>query len=52
MATPNRFSIRDAGSASFFNLQTGKAIVTLNTLKTSGVESTAEVTYARGGYGK
>lgn len=51
MATPNRFSIRDAGQATFYNLQTGKAIVTLNTLKTSGVESSGEVTYARGGFG-
>ena len=51
MTTPNRFSIRDAGSATFFSLQNGKAIVTLNTLKTSGIESTGEVTYARGGFG-
>lgn len=51
MSTPNRFAIRDAGSATFFNLQTGKAIVTLNTLKTSGIESTGETTYARGGFG-
>jgi hypothetical protein len=52
MATPNRFSIRDAGEATFYNLQTGKAIVTLNTLKTSGVESSGQVSYARGGFGK
>lgn len=51
MATPNRFAVRDAGSATFFNLQTGKAIVTLNTLKTSGIESSGETTYARGGFG-
>lgn len=51
MATPNRFAIRDAGSATFYNLQTGKAIVTLNTLKTSGVESSGETTYVRGGFG-
>jgi hypothetical protein len=52
MATPNRFAVRDAGQATFFNLQTGKAIVTLNTLKTSGVESSGETTYVRGGFGK
>lgn len=51
MATPNRFSIRDAGQATFYNLQTGKAIVTLDSLKTSGVESSAETTFARGGFG-
>lgn len=51
MATPNRFSIRDAGQATFYNLQTGKAIVTLDSLKTSGIESSAETTYARGGFG-
>ncbi|MNR62658.1 hypothetical protein D3C85_1847400 [compost metagenome] len=52
MATPNRFSIRDAGQATFFNLQTNKAIVTLNTLQTSGIESSGEITYTRGGFGK
>ncbi|MBL4950985.1 hypothetical protein JK635_01865 [Neobacillus sp. YIM B02564] len=51
MTTPNRFAIRDAGEATFFNLQTGKAIVTLNTLKTSGVETSGETTYVRGGFG-
>lgn len=51
MSTPNRFAIRDAGSATFYNLQTNKAIVTLNTLKTSGIESSGETTYARGSFG-
>ncbi len=51
MSTPNRFAIRDAGKASFYNLQTGKAIVTLDSLKTSGIESSAEQTFARGGFG-
>ncbi len=40
MATPNRWAIRDAGEATFYNLVTKKAIVTLPTLKTSGVETT------------
>lgn len=47
----NRFAIRDAGEATFFDLVTGKAIVTLRTLKTSGVETTGETVYARGGRG-
>lgn len=51
MSTPNRFAVRDAGKASFYNLQTNKAIVTLDTIKTSGIESSAETTYARGGFG-
>lgn len=48
MATPNRFAIRDAGSATFYSLVDGHAIVTLNTLKTSGVETSGETVYARG----
>lgn len=51
MATPQRFAIRDAGKATFYSLQSGKAIVTLDTLKTSGVETTGETVYAQGGYG-
>ncbi len=48
MATPNQWSIRDAGEATFYDLVTGKAKVTLTTLKTSGVETTGETVYARG----
>lgn len=48
MATPNRFAIRDAGEATFYNLVTKKPIVTLRTLKTSGVETSGETVYARG----
>jgi hypothetical protein len=51
MATPNRWSIKEAGIASFFNLTTGKAVTTLQTLKTSGVETTGETVYATGGRG-
>jgi hypothetical protein len=43
MATPNRWAIKEAGIATFYNIATGKAIVTLNTLKTSGVETTGKV---------
>lgn len=51
MATPNRWGIREAGNVSFYSLSTGKAIVTLTTLKTSGVETTGETVYAQGGRG-
>lgn len=52
MATPNRFSLRDAGAFTFYKLDGDKsAIVTLNTLKTSGVETSGETVYARGGFG-
>lgn len=52
MATPNRFALRDAGACTFYRLDGDKeAIVTLTTLKTSGVETSAETVYARGGQG-
>jgi hypothetical protein len=51
MATPNRWAIKEAGIATFYNIATGKAVVTLATLKTSGVETTGETVYARGGRG-
>lgn len=51
MAAPNRFAIRDAGIASFYDLVTGKAICTLTTLKTSGLSTTGESVDARGGRG-
>lgn len=51
MATPNRWAIRDCGTATFYNLTTGKPVVTLTTLKTSGVETSGETVYARGGIG-
>lgn len=51
MATPNRWAIKEAGIATFYDLSTGKAKVTLSTLKTSGVETTGETTYATGGRG-
>ncbi|AZV43726.1 hypothetical protein BAOM_3117 [Peribacillus asahii] len=40
MATPNRWAIREAGEFTAYDLVTGKAKVTLTTLKTSGVETT------------
>ena len=48
MAAPNRWAVRDAGSATFYSLSDGSAIVTLSTLKTSGIETTGETVYARG----
>lgn len=51
MATPNRWAVREAGECSFYSLVNGKAIVTLKTLKTSGVQTTGETVYARGGRG-
>lgn len=52
MATPNRFALRDAGSFTFYRLDGDKeAVVTLNTLKTSGIETSGETVYARGGFG-
>ena len=51
MSSPNRFAIRDCGEATFYDLTTGKAIVTLRTLKTSGVETAGTTVYAKGGRG-
>jgi len=51
MSTPNRWAIRDAGQATFYDLVTKEPKVTLRSLKTSGVETKGETTYARGGYG-
>jgi hypothetical protein len=51
MATPNRFAIRDCGEATFYSLTTLKPIVTLKSLKTSGVETKGNTVYARGGRG-
>ncbi len=48
MAAPNRWAVREAGEATFYSLVDGHAIVTLRTLKTSGVETSGETVYARG----
>lgn len=34
----NRFALRDAGDFTFYDIQTDKAIVTLNTIKTANME--------------
>jgi hypothetical protein len=49
--TPNRWAIREAAEATFYNIVTGDAIVTLQTLKMSEVQTSGETTYARGGRG-
>jgi len=51
MAVPNQFAIREIAIATFYDLVTGKAKVQLNNLKTSGIENSATVVYARGGRG-
>ena len=51
MAAPNRWAVREAAEATFFNISTGDAIVTLKTLKMTEVQTTGETVYARGGRG-
>lgn len=51
MTVPNQFAIREIAIATFYDLVTGKAKVQLNNLKTSGIENSATVVYARGGRG-
>lgn len=51
MAAPNRWAVREAAEATFFDTVTGDAIVSLKTLKMSNVETTGETVYARGGRG-
>lgn len=51
MATPNRWGVREAAEATFFNIATENAIVTLKTLKMTEVQTTGETVYARGGRG-
>jgi hypothetical protein len=51
MSTPNRWAIKESGDVSFFDLVTGKAIVTLTTLKSTSLETTGETVYSRGGRG-
>jgi hypothetical protein len=51
MATPNQWGIREVALATFYDIATGKALVQLQNLKTSGLENTASLVYARGGRG-
>lgn len=51
MANPNRWALREAGEATFFDVVSGEPIVTLNTLKMSDVATSSETVYAQGGRG-
>lgn len=48
---PNRWAVREAAEATFYNLDTGAPVVTLNTLKMTEVSTTGETVYAQGGRG-
>ena len=51
MAIPNRWAVREAAEATFFDIVTGAAKVTLKTLKMTEVTTNGETTYAMGGRG-
>jgi hypothetical protein len=51
MAAPNQWGIREVAVATFYDIATGKALVQLTNLKTSGLENSANLVYARGGRG-
>ena len=48
---PERWAIREAAEATFYDLKTGKHVVSLKTLKMTEVNTTGETTYAIGGRG-
>jgi hypothetical protein len=48
MATPRQYAVREVALATFYNLTTNKPIVYLENLKSSGIENSGEVVYARG----
>lgn len=51
MAVPNRWAVREAAEATFFDIVTGAPKVTLKTLKMTEVTTNGETTYAMGGRG-
>lgn len=51
MAAPNRWAVREAAEATFYDLETKKPRVTLRTLKMTEVQTTGETVYAMGGRG-
>ncbi|CAK4826409.1 unnamed protein product [Aphanomyces euteiches] len=51
MTVPQKWAIREIPVATFYDITTGKAIVQLDTLKTSGIENKGKTTYAVGGRG-
>ena len=51
MAAPNRWAVREAAEATFYDLTTKLPKVTLRTLKMTEVQTTGETVYAQGGRG-
>lgn len=51
MAAPNRWAVREAAEATFYDLVTKLPKVTLRTLKMTEVQTTGETVYAMGGRG-
>lgn len=51
MAAPNRWAVREAAEATFYDLTSKDPVVTLNTLKMTEVSTTGETVYAQGGRG-
>lgn len=51
MAIPNRWAVREAAEATFYDISTNEVVVALKTLKMTEVTTTGETTYAIGGRG-
>ncbi len=51
MAAPNRWAVREAAEATFYDLGTKLPKVTLRTLKMTEVQTTGETVYSQGGRG-
>lgn len=51
MAAPNKWAVRSVARATFYSLETNRAMAYLDTLKSSGVQTSSETAYARGGDG-
>jgi len=51
MAAPNRWAVREAAEATFYDLESKLPRVTLRTLKMTEVQTTGETVYAMGGRG-
>lgn len=51
MAAPNRWAVREAAEATFYDLGTKLPRVTLKTLKMTEVQTTGETVYSQGGRG-
>ena len=51
MAAPNRWAVREAAEATFYDLVSKDPVVTLTTLKMTEVQTTGETVYSQGGRG-